>query len=115
MNYYDIARENAVKLLEEKRYELGIWSAIDNRIIKFDFTYPRVDKNINKIEIGLSDVRSSDSIRVSFDFERSGWKIEQPYIDEIQMDGYVDASQEIWEEVGFFPNWNLEDKGKKII
>ena len=78
-----------------------------------EFFYPR-NNPIKFIEVGLCDVRATDNIRISFDFERSGWKIEQPYIDEIQKDGYIDAGTNIWEEVGFFPNWNLEEKGKKI-
>ena len=95
-------------------YEKGILiHEYKNDTIVAEFAYPRSNK-IKFIEIGLCDVRATDNIRILFDFERSGWKIEQPYINEVQMDTYIDSSENTWEEVGFFPNWNLEDKGFKI-
>lgn len=81
--------------------------------VEVEFLYPRSNQ-IKYIEVGLCDVRASDNIRISFDFDRSGWKIEQSYFNEIYKENYIEASENIWEEVGFFPNWNLEDKGIRL-
>jgi hypothetical protein len=88
-------------------YEKGILiNEYDDDTVTVELAYPRTNK-IKFIEVGLCDVRATDNIRISFDFERSGWKIEQPYINEIQKSGYIDATI-AWKEVGFYPNWNLE-------
>ena len=103
-------REETIKIED---YKKGISVMERNNTIVAEFLYPR-NNQIKFIEVGMCDVRTTDNIRISFDFERSGWKIEQSYINEIQMKDYIDASQNIWEEVGFFPNWNLEEKGTKL-
>jgi len=103
-------KEETIKIED---YEKGISVMERNNTIVAEFLYPR-NNQIKFIEVGMCDTRATDNIRISFDFERSGWKIEQSYINEIQKDGYVDASVNIWEEVGFFPNWNLEEKGIKL-
>ena len=101
------------KKIKIEDYDKGIGITEREDTIVAEFLYPTQNK-IKFIEIGLCDVRATDNIRISFDFERSGWKIEQPYINEIDKGSYVDAATNIWEEVGFFPNWNLEDKGTKL-
>lgn len=97
----------------DNKFELDYYS---NRLdtLSFEFSYPRLDGKIKYLEVGLSDVRASDGIRVSYDFDRDGFVIEQPYINEVDMGDYIDATKETWEEVGFFESWALERKGTKI-
>ena len=69
-----------------------------------DLWYPRVDENlIKKIEIGLVDVRGADSIRISYDFERDGWKIEQASI--FTWSETDQVCDQDWQEVGFIQAW----------
>lgn len=94
-------------------YDKGISIFEKGDTVVAEFFYPRIHP-VKHVEIGLSDVRASDSIRAHYDFERDGWVVEQSYINEVQKDGYIDATGEQWEEVGFFGAWALESKGTKI-
>lgn len=69
--------------------------------------YPRVEgKRIRFVEVGLVDVRAADSVRVSYDFERDGWKIEQAGVFEWDMD---DSEQNPgWAEVAFVQAWGSQ-------
>ena len=69
--------------------------------LSFGFLYPR-SSPIKFLEIGMTDVRASDNIRVSYDFKRDGWKVEQV--------SCKNDCDETWQEVGFFPAWNLYEK-----
>jgi hypothetical protein len=40
-------------------------------------SYPRSPGHASVIGLDLEDVRSSDGIRISYDFERDGWVIAQ--------------------------------------
>ena len=73
--------------------------------IKIDLIYPGIDGNASYIRIGLCHVRAADDIRVSYDFERDGWKIEQP----LPLD---DNGLPRWRESAFLPAWQYE-KDKK--
>jgi hypothetical protein len=42
-----------------------------------ELSYPGVGDNPTHIVLGLEHVRAADSIRMSYDFERDGWVIEQ--------------------------------------
>jgi len=53
------------------------------------------------VEISLVDIRASDGIRVSYDFDRDGWVIKQPTTN-------VDGEQTGWQEVAFAKSWQLE-------
>lgn len=67
-----------------------------------DLWYPRTEESpVKFIEIGLMDVRATDNVRVSFDFEADGWKIEQ---DENIEDTDID-SEPSWVQVAFVPAW----------
>jgi hypothetical protein len=70
--------------------------------------YPRVPGNARHIEIGLSDVRAADNIRVSYDFDRDGWVVEQAAVFEWECnDPVCDAD---WQEVAFIRAWARERK-----
>jgi hypothetical protein len=64
--------------------------------------YPR-DRQVKKFVIGLMDVRAADSIRVSYDFLRDGWKIEQASKFEWRGDDLVCDPD--WQEVAFVKAW----------
>lgn len=68
--------------------------------------YPRLPGMAKHIEIELSDVRAADSIRVSYDFGRDGWKIEQAST--FSWDGDDDVCDPDWQEVAFIQAWARE-------
>lgn len=86
------------------------------KAITVDLWYPRIDGHITHIEVGLCDVRSADSIRISYDFERDGYKIEQASTFQSQdLTGLEGAELEAakdydedWQEVAFVQAWARE-------
>ena len=65
--------------------------------------YPRTDEAQRHVEVELIDTRANDGLRLSFDFDRDGWAIEQP------LGGAEDEEGEtIWVEVFFARGWGLE-------
>jgi hypothetical protein len=79
--------------------------------MKVELIYLRIVGNDKYIQIDLSDVRASDGIRVSYDFDRDGWIIEQPTKLEWKADDTVCDPQ--WKEVAFIQSWQLESEQKK--
>lgn len=77
----------------------------------FDFAYPRQNQ-IKHLVVGLSDVRASDGIRITYDFERDGYVIEQPTKLEWATDD-PESGDEKWKEVAFIQSWALEEEQKK--
>lgn len=78
--------------------------------IHIDLWYPDRDgepssNRINKISVGLVDVRSADDIRISYDFNRDGWKIEQASV----FEGDTDDFDPDWQEVAFIKAWAREN------
>ena len=67
--------------------------------------YPRIS-TVKAIEVGLVDVRAADNIRISYDFDRDGWKIEQAAVFEFDADD--DVCDEDWQEVAFVQAWGRE-------
>lgn len=78
----------------------------DGATRQMDLWYPRCEGNPVFAEIGLMDVRAADSIRVSYDFERDGWKIEQASTFEWESDDKVCDPD--WQEVAFVQAWGRE-------
>lgn len=75
--------------------------------LHIDLWYPRVEDNpIKKIVVGLMDVRAADDIRISYDFERDGWKIEQAST--FEWSGDDDVCDPDWQEVAFIKAWARE-------
>jgi len=69
--------------------------------------YPDVpDSDVRKIVVGLMDVRATDDIRISYDKDRDGWKIEQASIFEWEADN--DVCDPDWQEVAFVQAWGRE-------
>lgn len=72
-----------------------------------DLLYPRNDDSpVKYIQIGLMDVRAADDIRVSYDFNRDGWKIEQASIFQWLADDEV--CDPCWKEVALVQAWSQE-------
>jgi hypothetical protein len=78
----------------------------DGTTREIDLWYPRVEGNPVFVEVGLMDVRAADSIRVSYDFERDGWKIEQASTFSWECDDAVCDPN--WQEVAFVKAWARE-------
>lgn len=83
------------------------WRAVeqpDRRTLVVDLYYPRNDDTrISRVEVGLMDVRATDNVRVSYDFDRDGWKIEQAQVFEWNIDDQVCDPE--WSEVAFIRAW----------
>lgn len=77
------------------------------KIVHLEMNYPR-NNIIDTIEIGLSEVRASDDIRIKYDFERDGWLILQPKEYYIKLaDGSIEYKEE-WKESAFCQAWKFE-------
>jgi hypothetical protein len=68
-------------------------------------SYPR-DSKVRYVEVELEDIRAADSLRISYDFQRDGWIIEQASTfswpaDDPQCDPD-------WQEVAFVRAWGRE-------
>lgn len=83
--------DNSEYILDEARQ--------DGDSLRLDLFYPRSEGNIKHFIIGLVDVRAANSIRVSYDFERDGWKIERPTKFEWDVNDSVCDPE--WKEVAF--------------
>ena len=71
--------------------------------------YPRnKDAKYDAVNIQLSDVRATDGIRVSYDFDRDGWKIEQASTFTFECDDPIKDPD--WQEVAFVQAWARERK-----
>lgn len=78
----------------EQAYRRGLLFCVD-------LFYPREPGHAHTIEIGLTDVRAADPIRVTYDFDRDGWSI-------LQANRNVDAGDpDQWYEVAFTKAWAL--------
>lgn len=69
---------------------------------RIEISYPRISE-IKFVCIGLEDVRAADDIRISYDFDRDGWKIEQASIHSWDIDDEVCDPD--WQEVAFVQAW----------
>jgi len=79
---------------------------MSERVKVVEIEYPRnPGAEFDTVEVGLLDVRAADSIRVSYDFERDGWSIQQARYTKDDM-GYIERVG--WEEVSFHKAWALE-------
>ena len=82
-------------------------SYVKGEELHIDIWYPRnYDSKIKAFVIGLMDVRAADSIRVAYDFNRDGWKIEQATKFEWAIGEDPDPG---WKEVSFIQAWHLKE------
>ena len=73
--------------------------------ITVELWYPRVGDQARYIEVGLVDVRAADNIRISYDFDRDGYVIEQASC----FEGPDDDDD--WQEVAFVQAWGRARPG----
>jgi hypothetical protein len=66
---------------------------------------PGEPPRVRTIQIHLQDLRAADDIRVSYDFLRDGWRIEQEVI--ATTDGAFEGTG-VWREVAFVKAWSQE-------
>ena len=72
-----------------------------------DLWYPRSEgKTIRAVQVGLVDVRAADDIRITYDFDRDGYVIQQQVTWERFEDEPEDATED-WREVAFVKAWQL--------
>ena len=88
---------------ELSEYNTGPYAYIrSDGTLEVELWYPRTESNPSTVELGLTDVRAADSIRITYDFERDGWSILQAsgwYRDQ-QFGDVMD-----WQEVSFIKAW----------
>lgn len=77
----------------------------DGGTASVNLLYPRSDGHVSQLQISLYEVRAADDIRISYDFERDGWKIEQ---EEILNDHGAYTGTGDWKEVAFVQAWARE-------
>ena len=70
---------------------------------RIELQYPRDESSAKFAIVGLVDVRAADDIRISYDFERDGWKIEQSSVFEWEIDDEI--CDRCWHEVAFVGAW----------
>ncbi len=75
----------------------------DRDTLHVELFYPE-GTHAQHVDIGLMHVRASDGIRVTYDFERDGWIIEQP----TRLCWANDEAPDMgWKEVAFIKSWQL--------
>lgn len=83
--------------------------AIINDTAHISLWYPNI-RPVKHIEVGLMDVRAADNIRISYDFDRDGWKIEQASIFSWESDDKIQDA--CWQEVAFIKAWARDTRDK---
>ncbi|MFA5057415.1 MAG: hypothetical protein WC485_04835 [Opitutaceae bacterium] len=67
--------------------------------------YPSVNP-IRYLRVELADVRAADDIRISYDYDRDGWRIEQA--SRFEWPGDDPVCDPDWQEVAFVKAWARE-------
>jgi len=83
---------------------LETYARIHGRTLHADLRYPRSRDRPNEIEVELVDVRAADALKISFDFERNGWRIGMDLTCDDDS-GIIHTVAEN-QEVAFIPAWN---------
>ena len=79
-----------------------------NNTERVELFYPRNEGQPKYLQLSLMEVRAADDIRVSYDFERDGWVIEQASTFEWSLGDTVCDPD--WAEVAFIRAWAREKK-----
>lgn len=81
--------------------------------LHIELTYPDLPGNkIQYLVFDQESVRASDGIRISYDYDRDGYKIEQASVFEWSADDEICDPQ--WKEVAFIRAWGLERGGEEV-
>lgn len=92
-----------VKHPKDQNGPTDVWVHKDTA--RIDLWYPR-NNPVKYIHVGLMDVRAADGVRISYDFERDGWVIEQAQV--FSWDGGDPECDPKWKEVAFIQAWASE-------
>lgn len=88
---------------------MQIW--VEDQVAGIDLYYPRGDETITTIEVGMTDVRATDSLRIKYDFPRNGWAVYQPKTETVRTaDPSVWRDVDEWIEVAFLPSWRFREE-----
>lgn len=74
---------------------------------RVELFYPRGEGNARQILVSLMDIRAADDIRISYDFDRDGWVIEQASI--FAWPAGDEVCDPDWQEVAFIEAWAREE------
>jgi hypothetical protein len=74
-------------------------------------TEPGMREHPRSVVVDLCCVRAADPIRVTYDFDRDGWKIEQAQ--RFTWHAGDEECDPCWKEVSFIQAWGSEDKDWK--
>lgn len=81
-----------------------------------DLWYPYPDsEGIKHVQVGMNAVRATDGIRVSYDFDRDGWVIHQPWPVDVQVGENAYRVDEDWREVAFVRSWSMHKDGCECV
>lgn len=70
--------------------------------------YPRNTGQAKFVVIDLCDVRAADGVRLSYDFDRDGWKVEQAQV--FEWESSDDKCDPEWKEVAFVQAWGSDKR-----
>lgn len=82
--------------------KIDTYCAVVGDSIRVELMYPRSEGLPRFIHVGLCDVRAADGLRLSYDFDRDGWKVEQASVFEWEVGSDCDPG---WKEVAFVQAW----------
>lgn len=92
--------------------EHGVEAWRQGRTVGAELCYPTLEGNVATLEVGLNDVRSADSLLISYDFERDGWSIKQA--SRFEWDADDDVCDPDWQEVAFVQSWARRVPGDDV-
>lgn len=104
----EIGGDGVKRLTKEEQENLQVWK--DGNLVNMDFYYPRTKDAVDTFEVGMTDVRATDSIRIKYDFPRDGWVIYQPKTTIIRVSEDILKEETEWIESAFCPSWNFEEE-----
>ena len=94
----------AMRVREERRQRERLSDLpYDTRV---ELWYPRI-RLAKAVVVGLKDVRAAGDIRISYDFDRDGWVVEQAFTHEWRIDDLICDPN--WREVAFIANMTEEE------
>lgn len=97
----------------ENNFDVTRWPG-KNDTLSVNLTYPNIGENrVQYVEINQESVRASDGIRVTYDYDRDGWSIQQPQttqtLSDIKGDIWSYEHSESWIETAFVQSWAFEE------
>lgn len=91
-------------------YEKGIIINEYGNTLQVDLCYSNVEpkKKIQYVGVGILHVRASDGIRISYDYERDGYVVEQPT--QLTWASDDEICDPKYKEVAFIESWALSEE-----